>query len=256
MKIISWNVNGIRACANKGFLSYLDQENPDILCLQETKAQPENLEEALINPAGYFSIWHSAQKRGYSGVSVFTRPKPHLVLEGFGQPRYDVEGRVIVAEYPQFVLLNVYFPNGQRDETRLQYKMDFYSDFFAYCAELRKEGKNLVICGDYNTAHCEIDLANPQQNANYSGFLPAERAWLDRLLADGYIDTFRHFQPAATGQYTWWTYRFGARHRNIGWRIDYVLITPGLLPYLTSAFIQPAVSGSDHCPVGITLDFT
>ena len=254
MKIISWNVNGIRACAKKGFLTYLENENPDICCLQEIKANEEDIPDSLLNPFGYHNIFHSAQKKGYSGVGIYTKEKPIFVSEGFGFDQYDCEGRVIVAQYNDFTLLNIYFPNGQRDLARLQYKLDFYEDLFKYCEELKKDGQKLIICGDYNTAHKEIDIARPKENENNSGFLPVERAWMDKLLDDyGYIDTFRHFSNEKD-QYSWWSFRTAARKRNIGWRIDYVLITPDLLPVLKDAFIQQDVMGSDHCPVGINLD--
>ncbi|MCP4050224.1 MAG: exodeoxyribonuclease III [bacterium] len=252
MKIISWNVNGIRACSRKGFLNYLKEEDPDIACIQETKANPEDLEEEILTPSGYNSIWHSAEKKGYSGVAVFTKIKPKLVLEGLGIQQYDSEGRVIIAEYDDFTLLNIYFPNGQKNEERLQYKLDFYSDLFEYCNDLRAQGRNLIICGDYNTAHKEIDLANPQQNKNYSGFLKVEREWIDRIVSWGYVDTFRCFNTLPE-QYTWWTYRVGARRRNIGWRIDYFFVNSEFLKRVESAFIRNEVTGSDHCPTGIIL---
>lgn len=252
MKIASWNVNGIRACAKKDFFDYLEQGSPDILCLQETKANTENLPPELINPMGYHSIYHAAEKPGYSGVALFTKLKPKTVLEGFGIPRYDREGRVIIAEYDQFFVLGVYFPNGQRDELRLEYKLEFYKDLFDYCDKLKSEGKHIIICGDYNTAHTEIDLANPKENENYSGFLPIERAWLDKIIEMGYVDTFRHFNKEPN-QYTWWTYRFQARKRNIGWRIDYIFTDDRLLPHIQNAYIEPQYKGSDHCPVAIEL---
>ncbi|MFC1770891.1 exodeoxyribonuclease III [Candidatus Margulisiibacteriota bacterium] len=255
LKIISWNVNGIRACARKGFLDYLKQEEPDIICLQEIKANEDDLEINLAEPSGYFSIWHSAEKKGYSGVAILTKIKPKLVLRGMGIEKYDREGRVIIAEFDQFVLLNVYFPNGQKNEERLNYKLEFYKDFFDYCNDLISQGKNLIIAGDYNIAHKEIDLANPKENENYSGFLPVERAWIDRIIDFGYVDTFREFNQDP-GQYTWWTYRFGARRRNIGWRIDYFFINKEFISCLKSAFIQPEIQGSDHCPLGVILNLT
>ncbi len=253
LKIISWNVNGIRACARKGLLDYLKSEEPDILCLQEIKAKADVLEEELhCPPGGYKSAFHSAQRPGYSGVAIYTKPSPLTVSEGFGNDKFDAEGRVIWAEYPGFYLFNVYFPNGQRDQERLTYKFNFYEAFFAFCEDIRKMGKPVIICGDYNTAHTEIDLANPKENQNYSGFLPEERAWIDRLITMGYVDTFRQYNKEPD-QYSWWTYRFGARRRNIGWRIDYFFITENGLPMLKDAFIQPQIEGSDHCPVGIIL---
>ena len=254
MKLISWNVNGIRACVKKGFFDYLEQEDPDIIVLQETKVDPEILDDQIRTPSGYYTEWIGAKKKGYSGVAVLSKKNPITILKGFGIEKYDREARVISAEYDDFIFFGVYFPNGQKDEERLQYKLDFYDEFFAYCDDLRAQGKKLIISGDYNTAHTEIDLANPKENKNHSGFLPIERAWMDELLDKrGYIDTFRHFNKDPEN-YTWWTYRFGARNRNIGWRIDYVLITPDLLDNLESAFIRSDVMGSDHCPVGITLN--
>jgi exodeoxyribonuclease-3 len=252
MKLISWNVNGIRACAKKGFFEFLEQENPDIICLQETKAKPENLEENILNPSGYHSIWHSAEKKGYSGVAILTKNKPKIVLEGFGFEKYDCEGRVILAEYEHFILLNIYAPNGQKDEERLAYKLDFYRDFFHYCQELTAEQKNLIICGDFNTAHQAIDLANPKANENYSGFLPEERAWLDKFISQGFTDIFRHFHKEPQ-QYTWWTYRFGARRKNIGWRIDYFFVNDSFITSVKDAFLLPHIQGSDHCPIVLIL---
>ncbi|MGE4169819.1 MAG: exodeoxyribonuclease III [Candidatus Margulisiibacteriota bacterium] len=252
LKLISWNVNGIRACAQKGFLDYLNTEDPDIICLQETKAMPTDLDDTLLNPSGYHGIWHSGERKGYSGVAILTKLKPIFVSEGFGNPKYDCEGRVAMAEYDNFVLFGIYFPNGQKDDTRLQYKLDFYQDFFDYAQDLRAQGKNIVICGDYNTAHKEIDLAHPKENANYSGFLPIERAWMDKLESLGYVDTFRQFNQEPN-QYSWWTYRMAARQRNVGWRIDYFWVNQEFMPNVTSAFIQQEIKGSDHCPVGITI---
>ncbi|MSR88987.1 MAG: exodeoxyribonuclease III [Candidatus Margulisbacteria bacterium] len=253
MKLVSWNVNGVRACYRKGALqSYLQTHEPDILCLQESKACVDDLIDEILNPSGYYGIWHSAQKKGYSGVAILTKKKPKMVLEGFGISEYDYEGRVAIAEYDDFILLSVYFPNGQRDAGRLEYKLNFYRDFFNYCEDLRKEGKELIICGDYNIAHKPIDLARPKENEKMSGFLPVEREWMDRIVELGYIDTFRQFNQEPN-QYSWWNVQTRARDRNIGWRIDYFFITPGLLPKLKDAFIQQDVLGSDHCPVGIVL---
>lgn len=250
--LVSWNVNGIRACVKKGFLTYLQETEPDVLLLQETKAHPDVLDDTILNPIGYHTAWEGAEKKGYSGTALFSKTNPITVIKGFGNPKFDCEARVMSAIYPDFTVLGVYFPNGQKDDERLQYKLEFYDHFFAYCRDLRAQGQSLVIMGDYNTAHTEIDLANPKENSGISGFLPVERAWMDRIVAEGYIDTFREFNQEPE-QYTWWTYRAAARRRNIGWRIDYVFITPDLRPRLTDAFIQSDVLGSDHCPVGITL---
>ncbi len=252
MKIISWNVNGIRACVKKGFLDYLQLEAPDMICLQETKALPEDLEDHILNPIGYHGIWHSAEKKGYSGVAILTKKKPSIVHCGLGIAKFDREGRVIIAQYDSFVLFSVYFPNGQMSEDRLQYKLEFYKELFDVANDYVARGMNVVICGDYNTAHKAIDLANPRENENYSGFLPIEREWMDRIIGFGYVDTFRAFH-SEPDQYSWWTYRVNARARNIGWRIDYVCVNGDFMPHVATSFIQPEVMGSDHCPVGVTI---
>ncbi len=256
MKISSWNVNGIRACAKKGaFQDYLQQTEPDVLFLQETKAFEEVLPEEVRQPSGYHSVWHSAERPGYSGVALITKEKPNEVFEGMGNPKYDCEGRVVGADFGSFVVFGVYFPNGSMGEHRLNYKLDFYTDFFNMCQEYREAGKHVIVCGDYNTAHTEIDLARPKENVENSGFLPIERAWMDKLVDElGYIDTFRHFNPNKTDEYTWWTYRGAARKRNVGWRIDYTLVNKEFLPAIKEAFIQQDVMGSDHCPVGVVID--
>ena len=250
MKIITWNVNGVRSVANKGFLTWLTAESPDIVCLQETKAHPEQLTDDLLNPPGYLSYWASAVRRGYSGVALLVRDEPLEVHYGLGIHDYDSEGRVIIATYPNFTLLNVYVPNGQRDGGRLRYKLAFYEDLLAYCNRLRAEGCNVIICGDFNTAHREIDLANPKSNQKNSGFLPEERAWIERYIEHGYLDIFREFNQLP-GQYTWWTYRLEARARNIGWRLDYFLTTTGVA--VEGSYILADVLGSDHCPVALIL---
>lgn len=252
IRLLSWNVNGIRAAARKGFLDWLQQESPDVLCLQETKANPSQLDDTLTSPDDYSVYWNYPERKGYSGVALFARLQPADVRYDLGQADIDIEGRVIVAEYPAFTLLNVYFPNGGQGNRRVPYKMDFYDRFLEYADALVKAGKNLVICGDVNTAHTEIDLARPKENAKKTGFLPEERAWLDTFVSHGYIDTFRHFNHDP-GQYTWWDQKTRARERNVGWRIDYFFISESLLPSLADAFIMPEVPGSDHCPVGIKL---
>lgn len=252
MKILCWNVNGIRAVQRKGFLEWLYRESPDIICLQETKASPEQLEKDLQEPRGYHTYWSYPERKGYSGVATFTREQLLKVEYGFGVADFDLEGRTIIAEYPEFVLLNVYFPNGKKDASRLKYKMDFYEAFLRYADSLKAGGKKLVICGDVNTAHKEIDLARPKENVKISGFLPEERAWIDKFIAHGYVDTFRHFTPMPN-QYTWWDLKTGARERNVGWRLDYFFVTENLLSSVLKAFIMPEVMGSDHCPVGIVL---
>jgi exodeoxyribonuclease-3 len=252
MKILSWNVNGIRAIERKGFLEWISVEAPDILCLQETKASATQLSPSLLQPAGYYTFWSSPEKKGYSGVATFTKEKPANVRYDLGINRFDTEGRMLLTEYADFSLFNIYFPNGKKNATRLQYKLDFYNLFLDYIEKIKKDNSRLIICGDFNTAHKEIDLAHPKQNEKTSGFLPIERGWMDKLVAHGYIDTFRHFCPEPE-QYTWWDMRTGARQRNIGWRLDYFFVTESLISSVTRAFIMPQVVGSDHCPVGIEL---
>ncbi|MEW5894339.1 MAG: exodeoxyribonuclease III [Candidatus Omnitrophota bacterium] len=253
MKLLSWNINGIRAIEKKGFFEWLLTEPADIVCVQETKADPDILSEKFINPNHYRSYWTSAEKKGYSGVAVFTKKEPDNVIEGLGIPEFDKEGRVLELEYANFILFNIYFPNGSRGNVRVPFKMAFYDCFLKRAESLRKKGKSLIICGDVNTAHQEIDLARPRANETKTGFLPIEREWMTTLFSKGYIDTFRHLNPGKPGHYSWWDYKTGARARDIGWRIDYFIITPDLLPKLKDAFIQKDVMGSDHCPVGIDL---
>jgi len=252
VKILCWNVNGIRAVVGKGFLEWLHKEAPDILCLQETKAHPEQLDNNLREPSGYHTYWNHPERKGYGGVATFTKVEPVTVQYSFASAGLDLEGRVIIAEYPEFVLLNVYFPNGKKDEERLKYKMDFYEAFLGFVDSLKASGTKLVICGDFNTAHKEIDLARPKENEHVSGFLPIERAWMDEFVTHGYVDTFRHFSKEPH-QYTWWDMKTRARERNVGWRIDYFFVTENLLPGVSNAFIMPEATGSDHCPVGIIL---
>ncbi len=252
-KIISWNVNGIRSIKNKGFLDWLRKESPDILCLQETKINdPQQLDADLREPAGYQAYWNAPERKGYAGVAVLTKEKPLHVRYDFGKNGLDLEGRVIIAEYPGFVLFNVYFPNGKMGPERLKYKMAFYDVFLYYADSLKAAGKKLIICGDVNTAHKEIDIARPKENSKKSGFLPEERAWMDKFVAHGYVDTFRHYNQEPN-QYSYWDIKTGARARNVGWRIDYFFVSENLLPAITKAFIMPEVMGSDHCPVGIIL---
>lgn len=253
LKLISWNVNGIRSVCKKGFWEWLNTEKPDILGLQETKISGDQLTDDMIVPPGYHTFWTHAQKKGYSGVSIFTREKPLSVQEGLGVPEFDSEGRTLVADFGDFVLFNIYYPNGQRSDERLEYKMKFYDAFLQVANDLKNSGKKLVICGDFNTAHKAIDLARPKENQKISGFLPIERAWMDTFVENGYVDTFRAFHPDMTDQYSWWNVRSGARARNVGWRIDYFFVTQNLQDNLSRAFILPEVQGSDHCPVGVEL---
>jgi exodeoxyribonuclease-3 len=253
LTLYSWNVNGIRALQKKGFLEWLDQTRPDILCIQETKADPHQLETEIVTPAGYFSYWASAERKGYSGVALFSRVKPSSVQIGMGIEEYDREGRTIIADYDDFVLINAYFPNGSRDHSRVPFKMAYKASFLQYCNQLREAGRKVIFCGDVNTAHREIDLARPKENEKTTGFLPIERAWIDKAVEQGYIDTFRHLCPDEEGAYSWWAYWGSARERNIGWRIDYFFITPDLVDQVSAAKIHADVHGSDHCPISLTL---
>ena len=252
MRILSWNVNGMRAVVKKGFFDWLEFESPDVLCLQEIKARTEDLEESILNPAGYHTLWNPAERKGYSGVAIFMKKKPKGVHKGIDIERFDIEGRVIRVEFEDFDLLNVYFPNGTSGSERLQYKMEFYDAFLDYCEQLRAEGKELVITGDVNTSHKAIDLKNAKANEKNSGFLPEERAWVDKLISYGYVDSFRRFHPGPD-QYTWWSYRFNVRAKNVGWRIDYFFVTEELMEKVKDSFIQPDVMGSDHCPIGLDI---
>jgi len=253
LRLLSWNVNGIRAVEKKGLLTWLQESAPDILCLQETKAEPDQLGSALLSPAGYHVYWDFAQRRGYSGVSVFSREEPVEVKRGFGVERFDAEGRVLVARYPGYQLFNVYFPNGQSGNERLTFKLEFYDAFLEHIVALKDKGEKLVICGDFNTAHKALDLARPKENATNSGFLPQERAWLDRLVANGFADTFRMFETEG-GHYTYWDMKIRARERNVGWRIDYFFVSDNLRSAVVDAGILSDVMGSDHCPVSLALE--
>jgi exodeoxyribonuclease-3 len=253
VRILSWNVNGLRAVLRKGFLDWLRRESPDALCLQETKTQPDQLPEDVLEPEGYHAYWSWGDRRGYSGVGLYTRQEPVKVETSFGVERLDAEGRVIMARYPGFTLFSTYFPNGKSGQDRLDYKLAFYDDFLKFADGLTKQGHKLVVCGDFNTAHHEIDLARPKENAKMSGFLPIERAWMDRFEEHGFVDTFRHFNKEP-GHYSWWDLKTRARERNVGWRIDYFYVSSDLLPAVRRAFILPDVTGSDHCPVGIELE--
>lgn len=255
MKIYSWNVNGIRAIVKKGFVDWLIEEKPDILCVQETKAHPDQLSFDLKTIDDYRVDFTSAQKAGYSGVATYSIPQPNKVQIGLNQQRFDQEGRAIVSYYPNFILLNIYFPNGKASQERLQYKMDFYEYLLAYLQDLKKENQNIIITGDVNTAHREIDLARPKANEHISGFLKEERAWIDQLLNLGFIDSYRQFYPHQKDAYTWWSLRTAARKRNVGWRIDYFFISESLKKNLQAAKIHSEVKGSDHCPISIELKF-
>jgi len=252
MKIFSWNVNGIRAAGRNGFGKWFEEAGADVVAIQESKATPEQLDDLLKNPKKYHSYWHSAEKAGYSGVAIYSKKEPLSLKTGIGVPAIDREGRVIVAEYPELVLINAYFPNSQRDHARLPYKLAFCAEMLKFCQSYVKKGKNIVLCGDYNIAHKEIDLKNPKSNRENAGFLPEERAWMDEFLSKGFVDTFRHFEPGPD-HYSWWSYRPGVRAKNVGWRIDYHCVNEGFLDRVKASRILPHVMGSDHCPLEIQI---
>ncbi len=247
MKFISWNVNGIRALEKKGFIRIMRELDADILAIQETKAQPEQLSESLKNVDGYQSFWHSAQRKGYSGVAIYARHPPVQVTYGMGNAKFDCEGRVLTLEYTDYFFINIYFPNSGDHLQRLDYKLHFNQELHTYLDQLRQQ-KPVVICGDYNVAHKEIDLKHPKNNVQHAGFTPEERAWMDTFLGSGYIDTFRMFHPEG-GHYTWWSYRFNARAKNVGWRIDYFCVDRDHQHRVIAAEILSTIMGSDHCPV-------
>ena len=251
--LYSWNVNGLRAAQRHGFEKWLDKTKPDILGLQETKAQPDQLDEALREPEGYQTHWSSAERKGYSGVALYTRIEPLNVKYGLGEESFDREGRTIQADFENFTVITSYVPNGSRDHSRVSFKMDYKACLMETCNRLRAEGQGIILCGDINTSHRAIDLARPKQNAKHTGFLPVERAWIDDFTAQGYVDTFRALHPEAR-VYSWWAYWGGARERNVGWRLDYFFVSPELMPRVLAAEIHTDISGSDHCPVSITLD--
>ena len=250
MKILSWNVNGLRAIMKKGFLDFLRDYQPDILGIQETKLQEDQIPEELKNLEYYHVYWNFAEKKGYSGTALFTRKKPLFVSKNIGVDKFDNEGRTLITEYDKFIIVNCYFPNGQKNSERLNYKLMFYDSMFQKMEEWKSTGKAVIVFGDYNTAHKEIDLKNPKANAERSGFLPIEREWIDKIINNGWIDTFRKFNRNPN-QYTWWSYRFNARKNNAGWRIDYFFINREAENLLKDAFIWQDITGSDHCPLGI-----
>lgn len=253
MKIISWNVNGIRAVYKKGFPEWFSKESPNILCLQETKASFDQYPIELTNLRDYQIFHSSAVKKGYSGVATFSREKV-LDTKNFEKDLYDSEGRVLIHEFKDFFLVNCYFPNGSRDHSRVPFKMKFCDDILIKVTELQ-EKKPVIITGDFNTAHNEIDLANPKTNSKTTGFLPQERAWLDKFIQKGWVDIYRHLNPTKTGAYTWWSNRPTVRDRNIGWRIDYFFISPSILKNVVRADILSSIKGSDHCPILLELKF-
>ena len=253
MLITSWNVNGLRACERKGFWDWLQGHQPDVLCLQEVRAEVSQLSDALQTPAGYHVQWNPAQRKGYSGVATWSRHQPECVAAGLGEDAFDNEGRVIVTKHAGVVLYNIYFPNGGNTLERVPFKLSFYDTLMAQLQVRMDRGERIIVAGDFNTAHTPIDLANPQANVRSTGFLPEERAAIDRFLSLGFTDVFRHRHPEQSGHYTWWSNRMGARARNVGWRIDYFLISDNLLPFVDTCRIHPEVQGSDHCPVSLRL---
>lgn len=258
ISIASWNVNGIRAAAKKGFVEWVEAGKYDIVCLQETKVFDESqLSEKMHHPDGYkYSYWsHHKTKKGYSGVAILSKTEPEKVEYGIGKPKFDCEGRIVVAHFKEFVLLNGYFPNGGSGPDRLEYKLEFYDSFLKYINKLVKQGKKVIFCGDINTAHTAIDLARPKGNEKNTGFLPIERAWIDKVVASGFIDTFRYFYPTKTEAYSYWDMKTFARNRNVGWRIDYFFVSKNLEKNIKAAGIESEVFGSDHCPVTLTLNF-
>lgn len=253
MKIISWNVNGIRAAYKKGFIEFIEREEPDFLCVQETKAYRDQVEPALVRPAGLSGYWSSAERKGYSGVATFARHEPKSVSYGVGLPQYDREGRFVITEHDDFTLYNIYFPNGGSGPERHQFKQKFLLDLSAHLSPLVTAGRPLIVVGDYNVAHRAMDIYDPVRLAGESGFLPEERAWFDQFLELGFVDTFRHLHPDERDRYTWWSYLERGRIANRGWRIDYVCITKNLLPRLKRAEVLDGQHGSDHCPVLVEL---
>jgi exodeoxyribonuclease-3 len=256
-RLISWNVNGVRSAASKGLLAWLDAERPDILCLQETKADPDQLQQELLEPVDsegrpYRAYWASAKKRGYSGVAIWSREEPRSV-SFMGISEFDDEGRTLVADYGAFVLVSAYFPNSQDAGARLPFKLGYCAAMKDLLDGLVAKGRRVLVCGDFNIAHKPIDLARPKENEGNPGYLPEERAWMDSFLGSGYVDTFRMFDPSP-GKYSWWSYRMKAREKNVGWRIDYHCVDSGLAPAVKGAAILDQVQGSDHCPVVVELD--
>ena len=253
MRLVSWNVNGVRAAVKKGLLDWLDHERPDILCIQETKAHTDQLSSEILQDHGYKTYWHSGERRGYSGVATFCKEEPLYVQEGLGIEKYDREGRVLLTEHDGFLLYNIYFPNGQKDDVRLQFKLDFYDDLLPIINEQVESDNNVIVAGDWNTAHFPIDLARPRENIRTSGFMPVERERLDTYVDNGWVDTFRLFHPEP-GRYSWWSYRMGARDRNIGWRIDYFFVNGSFAESCLDADIHDDVMGSDHCPISLSIE--
>lgn len=261
MRIISWNVNGLRANIKKGGFDWLLNENPDIFCIQETKAHPDQLEESVRSSPGYNSYFdHSKGRKGYSGVAIYSKVKPTKVEYGLGIEKYDQEGRFlglffdgVIKDIPKFALFNIYFPNGGGSPDRLKFKLEYYDEFLKYINRYNKNSYKIIFCGDVNTAHTEIDLARPKENKDNTGFLPIERSWIDKVIDNGYIDMFRHLHPNETGKYTYWDMKTFARERNVGWRLDYFFVDKELAQIVTKSRILDQILGSDHCPIDILI---
>jgi exodeoxyribonuclease-3 len=258
MRVLSWNVNGIRAAAKKGFTQWLCAESPDLLCVQEIKAFPHQIQEELLHPQDshghkYASYWMPAQKPGYAGVCIYSREEPQAVSP-LGIDEFDAEGRVLQAEYGEYTVICAYFPSSQEEGRRLEYKMAFCNAIRKSCDTIIAQGRHLILCGDYNIAHTALDLAQPKENEHNAGYLPEERAWMDSFIEAGFMDSFRYLNPGAPDCYTWWSYRKAARARNIGWRLDYCCIDRAWLPALKAAGIKNEITGSDHCPVEIVME--
>lgn len=253
MKITTWNVNGIRAALGKNAFNWLQDNPSDVICLQEIKAKEEQFESSLFESLGYKSVWNSAERPGYSGTGTLYKIHPLKTSFGMGVQRFDKEGRIIQSSFPDFELFNIYFPNGGQELERVPYKLDFYNNLLIYCQKLMDSGREIILTGDFNTAHKEIDLKNPKPNQVHTGFLPEERAWIDKYLENGFTDIFRMLYPDLI-KYTWWTYRFKARQNDVGWRLDYFLITEGIVKRIKDVEIHAEVMGSDHCPVTLVLE--
>ncbi len=253
-KIITYNVNGIRSAMSKGFMDWMKAADPDIVCLQEIKAEPGQIDVSIFENAGYHHYWYPAQKKGYSGVAIFTKKKPDYIEYGCGIKEYDLEGRVLRADYGDVSVMSVYHPSGSSGEDRQAFKMKWLADFQKYIDQLKKERPKLIICGDYNICHQPIDIHNPKSNANSSGFLPEEREWIDNFMKSGFVDSFRHFNKEPHN-YSWWSFRANSRAKNLGWRIDYNLVSKNLESKMKRAAILPEAKHSDHCPVLLEIDF-
>jgi len=254
MNLLSWNVNGIRAAAKKGFLEFMATTDADVVFLQETKANRDQLPDELLNVPGWGVTFHSGVRKGYSGVAAYYRKEPDEVVSGLGVDKFDDEGRAIMVRYGDLCIFGNYFPNGGKGPERVDYKLEFYDVLLQRMNALRKQGRQVVVCGDYNTAHYEVDLARPKANRKTSGFLQEERAWLDRYVDEGYVDTFRHLHPDAVDRYSWWSWRTNSRERNIGWRIDYFFVDESLRDRVAAAEIHDEQHGSDHAPITLTLN--